>query len=367
MTSFDITVIGLGVHGSAVAGALAMAGLRVLALEQAPDGQVWGASQGPFRMVRVHDPHRPELTDMAVESISQWEALAPTSVTPILRRVAGVFLRHGPDCDDAPSHPWRRHVAVDDPVLAGLIVEPGWKVTRDERCGLLDASAGVRALRAAARAYGAELVFGHMVSLDDVRRPDSLVHLRVAGRRVTTSRVLFCVGAWHSGLPHWARLSGMRVQSAHMQVAALRGASPLSRAEAFYVFHTDHDRFCVIPHSSGGGVQFGHLSSPSPVGGMAELDQFHATRRRDFNALRRLVPDLGAVLACTTVRASYCIPPDGAFVIRFASRRIATLVACSGIGFKFAPAVAQRVVAVLRGEKVPPAELRVEFAQPDNC
>ncbi|WP_329213995.1 FAD-dependent oxidoreductase [Streptomyces sp. NBC_00683] len=354
MKSVDIAVIGLGVYGSAAARAFAANGWRVLAVEQAPADEVPGASHGPVRMVRTDDPDGRGTASLAIESAAQWRALSEAGPEPLFRGVPGIFA--GPK-DGSPTHTDQHlRITENDPLLAGAVVPAGWTVTRNNGCGLLEARAAVLALRKQARELGAELAFGR--AAEPAEAPptaDAPMPIRVGGETVMAGQLLFCTGAWTLGLPEWARIPGLRAESAHMQTATFVGHSEIFGKEAFYVFGDGDDRFCAMPLPSGKGLQFGHFSLPGDV-----VPQPEMIRRRDMAALRRFVPGLGETQERTTVRASYTMPPDGSFVLRRVSARAATLVACSGVGFKFAPAITDRVVALFQGSGDPVAGLRVE-------
>ncbi|MFE6040533.1 NAD(P)/FAD-dependent oxidoreductase [Streptomyces sp. NPDC056452] len=354
MKSVDIAVIGLGVYGSAAARAFAANGWRVLAVEQAPADEVPGASHGPVRMVRTDDPDGRGTASLAIESAAQWQALSHAGPEPLFRGVPGIFA--GPKDGSTARTDQHLRITEDDPLLAGTVVPPGWAVTRNNGCGLLEARAAVLALRKQARELGAELVFGRAAEPTKVPpKGDAPMPIWVGGETVMAGQLLFCTGAWTVQLPEWARIPGLRAEPAPMQTAGFAGHSEILGKEAFYVFGDGDDRFCVMPLPSGKGLQFGHFSVPPDA-----VHQPEAIRRRDMAALRRYVPGLGETQEHTTIRASYTMPPDGSFVLRRVSARAATLVACSGVGFKFAPAITDRVVALFNGSGNAVAGLRVE-------
>ncbi|GAA2367467.1 NAD(P)/FAD-dependent oxidoreductase [Catellatospora methionotrophica] len=363
MTAVDVAVIGLGVYGSAVADALARCGRRVLAVEQSGADEVGGASQGPVRMLRTHDPDRPELDGLARRAARQWRALSAAQPSPLLRAVAGVFVRPPAArpllaASGRPSLGSRdRSLPAGHPLRLPLAVPAGWEVAGSRGCGLLDARAAVLALRERARAHGATLLFGRRAELA-TRAPEEPVRISVGDRRVTAARLLICVGAWSTGLPAWARVPGLRVEPTYMQVATFAEAA--LGGSAYYVFGHGDERFCAIPLTSG-GLQFGHFAQPAAAS--SPPDRAEASWRRDAAALARFVPDLGPALTRSTVAGCYSTPPGGAFTLRWASPYAATLVACSGVGFKYAPAVAELVVAALDQRLARRPGLRVEAAR----
>jgi sarcosine oxidase len=345
MKRVDIAIIGLGVYGSAAAGAFAAHGWKTLAVETAAADEVRGASRGPVRMVRTNVPGQKKLAGLAAASAGQWQALSGTLHRPLFQRVPGILA--------GPTPGGGEPITADDPILADVAIPGSWTVTRDNECGLLQACPAVLALRERAAAGGAELRFGRTADLGNEPPADSPAVLRVGRDRVAADRVLCCVGAWSPRLPRWARVPGLRIEPADMQIATFHRAPAAIRQDAFYIFGGTRDRFCAMPLASGDGVQFGHFASR--IAGHAG-----PTWRRDMAALRRYFPELGETRARTTIRSYYTIPPGGAFVLRKVSPHTATLAACSGIGFKFAPAIADQVVTVFEGGEPALAGLRVE-------
>ncbi|KAB8161720.1 FAD-dependent oxidoreductase [Streptomyces sp. 3MP-14] len=335
MRRADVVVVGLGVHGSAVSAELAARGRRVVGVERSGADQVWGASQGPVRMVRENDAQRPWLAPLARESVERWRRLSGPDGRAVLRRVPAVL--RGPADAAGPA-------AGSDP-----------------DAGLLDARASVLALRESAVERGAELLFGRHAGLA-ARRPvgPGPARLRVGGEDVAADLVLLCAGAWSAHHPGWARLPGLRVEPAPMQLATFEGAGDPSVRDAFHLFAEGDERFCVVPLGAGGRLQFGHFSAPASVAHVGALEIARESRRRDLAALRRHFPALGRIGEHTTVQGRHTLSPDGSFVLRWVAPRVATLVACSGIGFKFAPAIARRVAAAVCGERGPLDGVRVE-------
>ncbi|MEO3755216.1 FAD-binding oxidoreductase [Streptomyces sp. B6B3] len=365
MIRTDVAVIGLGVHGSAVSRELAARKWRVLGVEQSPRDQVWGASGGPVRMFRENDPHRASLGPLARESAEQWRLLSRESGRRLVRSVPAVLLATGadrrrPNILRARGRRLER-VAPDDPLLRGLALADGWACVRDPDCALLDASASVLALREGAGRAGARLVFGQRVELGGDRPAErSTVTLRVGDEEVAAGTLLICAGAWTVRLPGWARLPGLRVDPAHLQLATFRNGPGLPEPGAFYLVSHGDERFCVVPFGPEGRLQFGHFAAPAGASRLSAEELVRVTRRRDLEALTRFYPRVGEARNHTTVRAGYTQTPDGAFVLRWVAPRVATLVACSGVGFKYAPAIARRVVAAVAGDDPPGDGVRVE-------
>ena len=362
----DIIIIGLGVYGSAVARELAARGWRVVGVEQSPAHLLWGASRGPIRIVRESDPDRPWMAPLARESIELWRTLEKTADRPLFRATRGIVA--WPDEEIAAPEKqtldWLRALepaAVDDPLLAGLDLARGWKTAVDGASGLLDSRASVMALRTDAADRGARLLFDRQVELSGLQPAASGVTIRAGEEILFADKLLICAGAWAAGLPAWAGFPGLHVEPAAVNVATIQDdtPAPLDANDFLVLYGSDH-RFCVLPSADGRTLQFGHFALPVTAAESASGDLKHVIRRRDLAALRRCFPALGRLRRHSTFEGRYAVPPSGSFVLRWGSPSVATLVACSGVGFKFAPAIARRAALTLEGGEVPDSELRVE-------
>ncbi len=357
MDACDVMVIGLGVHGSAAAAALARRGLRVVGCECSPSDEVWGASAGPWRMLRVTDPQRPQLRALGREARHCWDALAERRASPLIRATAAVAVGARSVVSERVGR--SSVIAPDDARLAGLApaVRAHGAVV-DPDCALLDARAAVSALRADAVAAGAELYFDQLVNLAEPA--PAAGRLRLGDREVRADRILVCLGAEVIELPVWQRPAGVRTEPAIMQHAPVGSSAGLD-TDCFYLLDRGTDRFCVIPLS--GSVQFGHFTTPAASGtGRAQLSR--AAGRRDLTALRDIVPGWRGLREYSTAASAYTFTADGGFEIYRATPTMATLVACSGVGFKYAPALAERVAAVLVDGRGSDDQLRVSGIGP---
>jgi sarcosine oxidase len=362
MTSIDVIIIGLGVHGSACARELASCGLRVVGVDALASGVVGGASRGPARMFRVMHDKR-ELVPLALESMRLWEELARSGRRPLYRPARRILIGPADQPELAEVGRAGTRLARDDTTLARLALPSDWVAFADDDAGLLDAPACVLSLREAATVAGAKLLFGARASLPDAPPGPSPVRVRVGPRELSADLALICVGAGMVQLPAWAQPPGLRIEPAHMHVARFAADPVPLGADAFYIIHGESGPFCTIPLGTRQGVQFGHFSPPPGAAGLSVREASAVTWRRDLEALRRYLPGLGRIRQRRTVRAAYTMSADGSFVLRWVAPRVATLSACSGIGFKFAPALAKRVVAALIGTGGTQDALRVEGAR----
>ena len=73
--AFDVTVIGLGVMGSAAVYHLAQRGLRVLGLEQFPPAHDRGSSHGRTRVIRQAYFEHPDYVPLVLRAYELWREL----------------------------------------------------------------------------------------------------------------------------------------------------------------------------------------------------------------------------------------------------------------------------------------------------
>jgi sarcosine oxidase len=138
----DVVVIGLGVHGSAVAASLARRGRRVIALDRFPSGHERGSSHGRTRMIRRAYPN-PVWNEFVDRAYVAWAALEAETGERLVHRTGGLYAHRaephlaGPDC-----------VVLDDPGelerrMPGLAVPAGFRAVYDPGAGVIEAAAAV--------------------------------------------------------------------------------------------------------------------------------------------------------------------------------------------------------------------------------
>jgi sarcosine oxidase len=366
---YDAVVIGLGVIGSACAAELAGRGWRVLGVDRFPRGQSLGSSRGGSRLLREFHPSRPDLGRMARTSRTTWQRLAAQTGRELFFRTGGLVVSTADDywtarlAEAARSnipHELREDLALREltahirypPDAVGLY-EPGAGVLFAERC--------VETLQDTATDRGATLRFGVRALLaDDSLDHDDPVTVLLDDECVVATRVVYAVGPWTPALPFADRMPPLSVERAVVHwIAAPNSANPSAMP---FVILVD-DEFSVLPRLPGQGIKYGRFGT----GESTAADTVDRTVRaeelaRDTALLRKHAPTLAAN---KPTRSQVCLcthTPDGSFLLGYPLPRVLVISACSGSGFKFAPALAETVAELLFNDNRTPAfpSIRIE-------
>ncbi|MGI5127871.1 N-methyl-L-tryptophan oxidase [Pseudonocardia sp. CA-107938] len=344
----DAVVLGLGVHGSAAAHELARRGLRVVAFDRFRAGHVRGSSHGASRMIRRAYPD-PVWDDLVEQAYAGWDRLERDSGVPLVRTVGGVFARYGGGPVGLRGPGCREIDAAEAARLAPALRLPdAATAVYDPAAGVIDAEAALRVQRALAEAAGADLRAGEPVLgwTDD----GGSVTVRTPRGDLRARTLVVCAGPWTAALlPELApRLDVQRIVNAYFPAA---GFAP-PRLGAFSV-ELPAGLLYGIPALDGRGVKIGLDAGPpedpdAPAGPAtaAELELL-----RELAA--QVLPGVGAVGEHLTCR--YTMTPDRRFLVGPVPGRPGVLVAsaCSGHGFKFAPAIGAALADLACGTRRP--------------
>ena len=355
---YDVAVIGLGVIGSACAAELAGRGWRVLGVDRFPRGHSLGSSRGGSRLLREFHPGRPDLGGLARTSRTAWQRLAARSGRELFAATGGLVVGSTADeywtaqlaeaaRSDIP-HELRQDLALRElaahiryPADAVGLYEPGAGVLFAERC--------VETLQDSATDRGAMLRFGvRAVLADDSLDRDDRVTLLLDDECVLATRVVYAVGPWTPALPFADRMPPLSVQRVVVHwIDAPDSAVPSARP---FVILVD-DEFGVSPRLPGQGIKYGRFST----GESTAADTVDRTVRpeevaRDGALLHKHAPTLAGNKPTRSQVCLYTHTPDGSFLLGCPGPRVLVISACSGYGFKFAPALAQTVADTLFDE-----------------
>jgi sarcosine oxidase len=324
VSSRRVAVVGGGVHGLATGWALRRAGADVVVYEQFARGHDRGSSHGRTRIVRLAYAE-PEWVRFAQEAFRGWRALEVESgetlldLTGLLEVVGDVADSSAPGLD-AAGVPWAR--------LEREEAERRWPVRLPEGTfAVLQPEAGTvradRALEAFAR--GLDVRWETRVeSVDDV---DADVVVVTAGAWVndlvepplptTITRETICYFRLDDPRPLPSLVTVKRGRYAH----------------GFFALADPVHGLKVGLHKGGVEVEGDLEGEPDP----AVVEQVAAWTRDRFQ-----LADPEPVTAQTCL---YTTLPDDAFVLERRGR-VVVGSACSGHGFKFAPAVGERLAAL---------------------
>ena len=347
----DVAVIGLGAMGSAALWQLARRGARVVGVDRWSPPHAEGSTHGRTRIIREAYFEHPLYVPLVQRAYAMWDDLARASGERLFLATGGLML--GPEdgtlvqgaLRSAREHGLayelvdarevtRRYPALAPPATDVGVIEP--------RAGLVFPELGVRTMLAAAHEAGATVRTGARV-----RAWSATPH----GVRVTTDggefvarRAIIAAGAWMPELvPELAQSLSVMRQMGHW--FAPRARAELFRADRLPILLWEHSRdrfFYSLPD-----VGDGFKASIHYEGRVIDPDEPRDAVTDDETAevraiLERLMPDgSGKLLDRNT--CLYTNTPDGHFAIGAhpAHANVTLVSACSGHGFKFAPAIGE--------------------------
>ena len=339
---------GLGVMGSAVARALARAGLRVAGCDARQPPHDQGSSHGESRIIRAAYFEDPVYAPLARRAQTLWRELEAESGQTLLRVTGGLNI--GPPAgmlvsgalESARTHDIA-HEQLDSVELQrrypALRVAANDVAVWEPEAGILDPEACVGALGESARRAGAQLETGN--SLVSWKQTNDGIQVRTANGDVYARNLILALGAWlpafHAQLPlrvtrqsvFWFETSDPLIHSADRLPHYL---IEFETGRVFYGFpDLGNGLKCAIHHE-------GAVTSPDQVERALHESELAQVRAQ----LERYFPRANGTLR----RHSTCLytnTPDGHFVIDRDpdATGVWLFSACSGHGFKFAPALAE--------------------------
>ena len=369
---YDVVVAGLGAMGAATTLALARAGANVLGLDAHHPPHDLGSSHGGTRITRRAVAEGDAYVPLVARSHELWrqlegegdEELFVQCGLLVLGDAAGGshhgradFARatraladaHGIDHEMLTADEVRvRFPAIVAP-QADTYYEPGGGYLRTEAC--------VSAMLAAAVRHGATLHYGTPVT----RWSATTGGVRVATSDATydTTRLVLALGPWIGDLiPRLRASCSVQRQVVHWLAIEDGGFDTLSQLPVYLWFHGpgDGDWFYGFPAVDGphGGVKvaterFGAPTTPATVVRSVSADEAPAVFTEHVTGrLRGLAP-----IALRSTVCLYTVTPDFGFVVDALPDDSDVLVvsACSGHGFKHAPAVGECAAALVLGER----------------
>ena len=357
MKQYDIVVIGLGIMGAAATWRASLLGANVLAVEKGGPTHRGGSSHGATRIFRQAYWEGQSYLDLLALADRGWRELQRASETRLIVQTDGVFI--GPSstgivtgCLSTAEHGKIEHehltaadvqerfpqFRVDDDMEA--VYEPG-------AYAVLAEEARLQMLNEAA-ARGAQLSYGEEVDVIASHAGAPNITTR-SGRSIAAGSVLVCAGAANSALlPELAAV----LQPKRVPIYWFKprpGCAEKFGPDAFPVFLYEAKDGALLYGVAAGvsaeaGVKIGfhnrqqvhYASSEEPAPAMASY----------ADEIERYVSDIFPDLVPSTINGKWCIytmTPDESFVFDQSRRHLNVFHAnaCSGHGFKFAPAIGQ--------------------------
>jgi len=320
----DIAVVGAGIMGSATAYALARDGRDVVLFERFEVGHAHGSSHGRSRIVRLAYPEV-EFVELAKESFAGWRSLEREARVDLLELNGLLELVDDPAQSsraalDAAGAEYELLSADSARGRWPVGVPDGWTALFQPEAGIVRADLAHRTLVDLAVAYGAELrEHTRIESIDDV---DAAAVVVTAGPWVL---------AFFPDLP--VRTTRETVAYFKREGAPLPSVvqlDPVTRGHALYSLHDPVHGLKAGTHHAGMRVDPDEEGGPDP-----------ALVERVAEWVARTYPDADPepVAAETCM---YTTTADEHFILERRGR-VVIGSACSGHGFKFAPAIGRRL------------------------
>ena len=350
----DIVVIGAGITGVATARSLAQAGRGVVLVEQFVLGHERGSSHGASRIFRLSYPDS-HLVRLAQGAFQSWRELEAECGEQLIVQTGG--LDFGPSA--AENARALASCGVRHEILTGAQVTKRWPITAAATEQVLfQPDAGITLADRAYRAMLAAAVEGGVVVLDHRRaariEPSRhAVRVITDGDEIVAQACVVAAGAWARGLlagagielavvPTRETVAYFDLPTAMELPAVIDDAVPDAREHGLlrpglinYALAAPGIGLKAGLHHAGPPADPDEPGSPDPAV-VRWVSTWAARRYAGVN------PEPVATETCL-----YTNTADEAFVLE-RHGRVVVASACSGHGFKFAPAFGRTIAALAR-------------------
>ena len=321
-----VTVVGAGVMGCAAAWALTERGADVTVVERFELEHTHGSSHGRTRIVRSAYPE-PEWVRLAEEAMRGWRELEAQSGHELLGLYGLVEIASSPELTSAAAldacGAGYRLLDADEARQLGVALPEGWAALQQPEAGVVRADLARRAFLDVAASRGARVETGRRVeSAEDV---DADVVVVTAGPWVTTLV---------PGVP--VTVTRETIAYFHREGAPSPSVVELNEETRGHAMYALHD---PVHGLKAGAHHAGRETDPDEDG---EPDA--AIVERISAWVRERLPDADPEPAGAET-CIYTSTADESFVLERRGR-VVVGSACSGHGFKFAPAVGRRLAAL---------------------
>lgn len=354
---FDVIVIGLGASGGASLYHLAKAGLRVLGIDRFAPPHNRGSSHGHTRIYRQAYYEAPVYVPMALRALELWHALERDVGRTLFTQTGGLTVGRAEDALIAGALASARQHGIAHELLTLEEVEarfPAFKPPAgtmglyEPTAGVLFADLCVQSHLEMAAAAGAQINTCEIVESIDYSHADR-VAVKTDRAIYEAGRVVVAAGAWAPkllGLEHAFHVTRETVQW-------FRSSSPSARASecpVSMIALPDGRMFYSLPDFGDGFKAGMHHSGKT---GDAHLD-WEPVSANDTDAFAKDLATYapGAVgPLCESAPCFYTSTADQHFAIGPLpwAPNVILAAACSGHGFKFAPAIGEAVSQMARG------------------
>ena len=354
----EVIVVGLGAMGAALAWRLARRGVRVVGLDRYHPPHALGSTHGRSRIIREAYYEHPHYVPMVQRAFGLWAELEAESRTRLYQPTGGLMIgpvdgplvsgartsaaRHG-----VPVQVWSRDElaarvpALTPPADAIGLFEP--------RAGMLDPERAVSALLSSAAARGADLRFDAAVTGFEV--VDGGVTVRTeAGERFEADQLVMAAGGWMTMLLPDLALPLVVERAVQYWFHTAGDARYAPGALPIFLLEAPDGRMLYGLPDQGHGLKLAeHHNGETSTADAIRREVSPAEPEQFLEFAAPFVPGLGAPSA--TAVCFYTNTPDEHFILDRHPRhdRVYLVSACSGHGFKFAPAIGELVADEIGG------------------
>jgi sarcosine oxidase len=326
----EVVVVGAGIMGSAAAYALAREGRDVLLVEQFQVGHKHGSSHGRSRIVRLAYPEV-EFVELAQEAFVGWRELEEESGRALLQLSGLLELVEDPA---QSSHDALEEAGAEHELLEAEEARRRWPVgVLDGWTALFQPEAGIVRADVAHRTF-VERALAHGARLEENMRVESV-------DEVDADAVIVTAGSWVRKLVPDLPVRPTRESVAYFArdgdpLPSVVQLDPESRGHALYSLHDPLHGLKAGVHMAGATADPDEPGEPDP-----------ALLERISEWVARTYPDAEP----EPLRPETCMYTNTADEHFILERRGRVVIgsACSGHGFKFAPAIGSRLAALARG------------------
>ena len=353
----DIGVIGLGAMGLASAWAGVRAGASVIAFDAFGPGHSHGSSHGETRMIRRIYSEGRVYMPLLEQSYALWTRLEAEAGERLFHQTGGLdiapdghaLLNESRSCANAHSRPY---IFLDSRTAndcwPALHLPENCGVIQSPESGVLMSDAANAALARLARASGARLNWNTPVSSV---QPDGDGFMIITPQgKFPVRRVINAAGPWAD---EFSPALGEVIRAERQVIGYFDG--PPGDVPPFQRVLDDGRRLYLLPAGTPGRWKFGLYHHRQQAG-----PEFRGASEVDAEDRRLLT-------ACLKTVLPGCPPPDRFEVCRFTNTAdtrfiidrdpeqagMVILAACSGHGYKFAPATGEAAVTLALDAPLP--------------
>ena len=354
----EVIVVGLGAMGAALAWRLARRGVRVVGLDRYHPPHALGSTHGRSRIIREAYYEHPHYVPMVQRAFGLWAELEAESRTRLYQPTGGLMIgpADGPLVSGARTSAARHGVPVQvwsrDELAARVpaLTPPADAIGLFEpRAGMLDPERAVSALLSSAAARGADLRFDAAVTGFEV--VDGGVTVRTeAGERFEADQLVMAAGGWMTMLLPDLALPLVVERAVQYWFHTAGDARYAPGALPIFLLEAPDGRMLYGLPDQGHGLKLAeHHNGETSTADAIRREVSPGEPEQFLEFASPFVPGLGAPSA--TAVCFYTNTPDEHFILDRHPRhdRVYLVSACSGHGFKFAPAIGELVADEIGG------------------